>query len=102
VDRWWQELRSIGDDDQLFFEEIANSERDFGQTANPTQRKRFAPDMKVIDEKFRRIPQTGRELFAGYQPGENLNRRRDLSLQHACVPVAKTWGALIRTLNVLK
>lgn len=64
VDRWWQELRSIDDYDQLFFQEIANSERDFGQTDNPTQRKRFAPDMKVIDEKIRRILQTGRELFA--------------------------------------
>jgi hypothetical protein len=57
VDRWWEELRSIDGDDQLFFEEIANSAREFGETEGLTQRKRFAPDMRVIDEKIRRVLQ---------------------------------------------
>ena len=57
VDRWWEELRSIDGDDQLFFEEIANSARDFGQSDEPAERRRFTPDMTVIDEKIRRVLQ---------------------------------------------
>jgi DNA repair protein RadD len=57
VDRWWQDLREIDGDDQLFFEEIANGAREFGDDDSPTQRKRFAPDMTVLNEKIKHLVQ---------------------------------------------
>jgi len=55
VDRWWQELKDLDGDDQGFFEELANSDRAFllaGVTtdSNPAPRRRFMPDMVVLEE----------------------------------------------------
>ena len=36
---------------------IANAERDFGDSANPTVRKRFKPDMTVLNEKIKHLLQ---------------------------------------------
>jgi superfamily II DNA or RNA helicase len=56
VDRWWEELRKLDADDQLFFEALANSEREFQDPSEGTggvePRRRFAPSMQVLDEKI--------------------------------------------------
>lgn len=56
VDRWWEELRKLDADDQLFFEALANSEREFeNQNDQPDgvePRRRFTPSMQVLDEKI--------------------------------------------------
>ncbi len=54
VDRWWDELRDIDADDQLFFEALARSEREFrGGSADAPEvqpRSRFTPSMRVLEE----------------------------------------------------
>lgn len=60
IDRWWRELRDLDNDDQLFFEEIANGERTF--LTEPTdegmeQRRRFQTDMQVIEEHITHLIQ---------------------------------------------
>jgi len=58
IDRWWEELKQLDNDDQEFLEHLANNIGDFlisrtvssnGKTeAGP--RRRFQPDMVVLDE----------------------------------------------------
>ena len=55
VDRWWEDLRKIDDDDQGFFQELAEGERGFlleggAIQDNPQARRRFSPEMKVLEE----------------------------------------------------
>ena len=59
VDRWWEEMKELDGDDQAFFESLGNNERDFLITRSPdvaviptdvTPRRRFTPDMVVLQE----------------------------------------------------
>jgi superfamily II DNA or RNA helicase len=55
VDRWWQELKDLDEDDQGFFEELASSDRAFllsggAVDSAPAPRRRFMPDMVVLEE----------------------------------------------------
>lgn len=55
IDRWWQELKGLDEDDQEFYQDIANGVKDFyvdeQQSASQVpKRRRFTSDMRVIDE----------------------------------------------------
>jgi DNA repair protein RadD len=55
VDRWWKELRIFDKDDEKFFSEVASGDHDFmleqrGDDAPVPKRKRFKPDMTVLEE----------------------------------------------------
>lgn len=55
VDRWWQELKDLDEDDREFFTELANSDRAFllpggAGDSTPAPRRRFMPDMVVLEE----------------------------------------------------
>ena len=58
VDRWWDELKQLDQDDQAFFENLALNTGDFllGQTLSPSAsgelepRRRFRPEMVVLEE----------------------------------------------------
>lgn len=56
IDRWWQELKELDDDDKEFYEEIANGTKEFAIEDDgspklvPDKRRRFTTDMRVIDE----------------------------------------------------
>jgi superfamily II DNA or RNA helicase len=55
IDRWWDELRDLDEDDQSFFEEIAKGEHNFASqdsALNEGTRRRFAPAMRVIEERI--------------------------------------------------
>ncbi|HWA76575.1 MAG TPA: DEAD/DEAH box helicase family protein [Polyangiaceae bacterium] len=56
VDRWWQDLRSLDAGDQLFFEQLANSDLEFTNPPEqggdePGPRRRFKPLMEVLREE---------------------------------------------------
>ncbi len=62
VDRWWSDLKRLDEDDQLFFEELANSERDFQidtSNAPPEGRRRYRPPMEVLAEVVERFVEVG-------------------------------------------
>jgi DNA repair protein RadD len=59
VDRWWEELRQLDKDDQVFFEGLATNTGEFlipksgeqaGSLSDVTPRRRFLPEMIVLDE----------------------------------------------------
>lgn len=55
VDRWWEELKDLDEDDQEFFAELASSDRAFllnGATSfdKTSPRRRFLPSMVVLEE----------------------------------------------------
>jgi DNA repair protein RadD len=63
VDRWWTDLKRLDEDDQLFFEQLANSERTFQvakeDSSQPGQRRRYRPPMEVIGEVVERFVEVG-------------------------------------------
>jgi superfamily II DNA or RNA helicase len=58
VDRWWEEMRQLDEDDQEFFEALADNTREFlisdraepSQISDVTPRRRFRPEMVVLQE----------------------------------------------------
>jgi type I site-specific restriction endonuclease len=54
IDRWWEDLRAIDSDDQLFFASLANSTREFDDSSSTSddegRRRRFLHPMQVLDE----------------------------------------------------
>jgi hypothetical protein len=63
VDRWWDELKGLDQDDQAFFEKLAASDRRFlipeqpgpgGHTSEILPRRYFQPEMIVIEEVIAR------------------------------------------------
>lgn len=62
VDRWWTDLKRLDKDDQLFFEQLANSELSFQaepQTSSDVSRRRYRPPMEVLDEVVERFVEVG-------------------------------------------
>jgi DNA repair protein RadD len=60
VERWWKELKNLDGGDQLFFEELANSDRSFElDPDDATQRRRFRPPMEVLQETIDRFVEVG-------------------------------------------
>ncbi|MBF0548972.1 MAG: DEAD/DEAH box helicase family protein [Deltaproteobacteria bacterium] len=59
VDRWWDELKQLDEDDQAIYQEIANGTREFDGTAEggETKRRRFRPSMEVVKETISRVTQ---------------------------------------------
>jgi DNA repair protein RadD len=59
VDRWWEDLRQLDEDDQGFYEEIAFGTKDFeaGPNAEVQPRRRFRPDMQVLEETIKHFVQ---------------------------------------------
>jgi len=61
IDRWWKELRELDKDDQMFFEGLANSAREFVSTQAPGEeadsRRRFTHPMQVLDEQIEHFVQ---------------------------------------------
>lgn len=63
VDRWWDELREIDRDDQSFYEDIAHGQKDFLneycilEKEEKATRRRFTPDMRVIEETIQHFIQ---------------------------------------------
>ena len=61
IDRWWEDLRELDKDDQLFFEALANSERTFDPEEPPDrtseERRKFSQPMQVLDEQIDRYVQ---------------------------------------------
>lgn len=61
IDRWWEELRELDKDDQLFFEGLANAATEFALTSVPRadveERRRFSSPMEVLNEQIERYVQ---------------------------------------------
>ena len=61
IERWWEELRELDKDDQLFFEALANSALEFGLAQSPVEeaesRRRFRHPMQVLDEQIEHFTQ---------------------------------------------
>jgi DNA repair protein RadD len=58
IDRWWDELRLLDQDDQLFFEQMANAELEFLNpidTDETSKRRLFKAPMQVLDEVLERF-----------------------------------------------
>ena len=60
VDRWWTELKGMDESDQEFLENLAMSDRNFllqstPRSEDPTIRRRFTPDMIVLQETIARF-----------------------------------------------
>lgn len=62
VDRWWDELKKFDADDQLVFEQLVASDRDFQNpvsTETPSARRRFKPPMEVLEDVVERFLEVG-------------------------------------------
>lgn len=62
IDRWWDELRRLDEDDQMFFEQLTNAERSFLNPSDEEEvqrRRRFRPAMQVLEEVVERFVEVG-------------------------------------------
>jgi len=60
VDRWWDELKRLDADDQLFFQELADSTRQFQlERSNGDEPRRYRPPMEVLEEVVERFVEVG-------------------------------------------
>ena len=61
VERWWEDLKRLDEGDQLFFEQLSNSERAFElQQGTPVdERRRYRPPMEVLEEVVERFVEVG-------------------------------------------
>jgi superfamily II DNA or RNA helicase len=50
VDRWWDDLKSLDKGDQLFFEQLMNSEREFQLPDTDGDDRSYRPPMEVLEE----------------------------------------------------
>jgi DNA repair protein RadD len=62
VDRWWDELKKLDEDDQTVFEQLLHTEREFTNPLISTSeipRRRFRPPMEVLQDVVERFLEVG-------------------------------------------
>lgn len=60
VDRWWTDLKSLDEDDQLVFQQLAESNREFAlPETSATSPRRYREPMEVLNEVLDRFVEVG-------------------------------------------
>ncbi len=60
VERWWDDLKRLDEGDQLFFEELGESKREFLMPQDEaTSPRRYRPEMEVLEEVVERFVEVG-------------------------------------------